>query len=81
MLSKIRVPSLVIEGAKSKVPLEGAETWAKWLPKSRLLLIPEAGHQNWLDKPEAVISAIGDFFHGRTNKNAKQLYAPVTPSK
>ncbi|MDQ3820367.1 MAG: alpha/beta hydrolase [Acidobacteriota bacterium] len=81
MLSKIRTPSLVIEGAKSNVPLEGAETWAKWLPKSRLLLIPEAGHQNWLDQPEAVISAIGDFFHGRTNKYAKQLYAPVTPSK
>jgi proline iminopeptidase len=63
-LSRIHVPTLVIEGAKTKVPLDATERWAKLLPNSRLVLIPDAGHQNWLDQPEAVISAISDFFHG-----------------
>jgi len=81
MLAKIRVASLVIEGAKTNVPLEGTKMWAKWLPNSRLLLIPEAGHQNWLDQPEAVISAISDFFHERTDKNARQLYKSVATGK
>lgn len=81
MLAKIRITSLVIEGAKTNVPLEGTKMWAKWLPNSRLLLIPEAGHQNWLDQPEAVISAISDFFRGQTDKNAKQLYEPVISGK
>jgi proline iminopeptidase len=77
LLAKIRVPTLIIEGAKTNVPLEATELWAKLLPNSRLLLIPDAGHMNWLDQPEAVISAISDFFHGKIDKNAKQLYEPV----
>ena len=81
LLAKIRVPCLIIEGAKTNLPLEATELWAKLLPNSRLLLIPEAGHMNWLDQPEAVISAISDFFHGRAAKDAKRLYEPVKPIK
>jgi proline iminopeptidase len=81
MVAKIHAPCLVIEGAETNVPLEATELWAKLLPNSRLLLIPEAGHMNWLDQPEAVMSAIGDFFHGRTAKGAKRLYKPVRSGK
>lgn len=81
LLARIHAPCLVIEGAQTNVPLDATELWAKLLPNSRLLLIPEAGHMNWLDQPEAVTSAIGDFFHGRTAKGAKRLYEPVRSGK
>ena len=76
MLKKIHAPCLIIEGAKTNVPLEATELWAKLLPNSRLLLIPDAGHMNWLDQPQAVVSAISDFFQGKIDKNAKRLYEP-----
>ena len=72
MLAKIHAPCLIIEGAKTNVPLEATELWAKLLPNSRLQLIPDAGHLNWLDQPEAVVSAISDFFHGKMEQNARQ---------
>ena len=71
MLAKIHTPTLVIEGAKTNVPLDATQTWAKWLPNSRLLLIPDAGHQSWLDQPEAVFSAIGNFFRRRRDQITK----------
>jgi proline iminopeptidase len=80
-LAKIRVPALIIEGAKTNVPLEATELWAKLLPNSRLLLIPDAGHQNWLDQPEAVVSAIGDFFQGKRERDTKRLYEPAKSGK
>ena len=72
MLAKIHVPCLIIEGAKTNVPLEATELWAKLLPNSRLHLIPDAGHLNWLDQPEAVVSAISDFFQGKMEQNTKR---------
>jgi pimeloyl-ACP methyl ester carboxylesterase len=76
MLMQIRVPALVIEGGKTNVPLDATEAWARWLPNARLLLIPNAGHANWLDQPDVVISSINEFFHGRQVRTAKQLRGP-----
>jgi pimeloyl-ACP methyl ester carboxylesterase len=73
MLRQISVPVLVIEGEKTNVPLEATEAWARWLPNARLLLIPNAGHMNWLDQPDAVISSIGEFFHGQRVRGTKQI--------
>lgn len=73
MLEKIRVPALVVEGKKTNVPLDATEAWARWLPNARLLLVPNAGHMNWLDQPEAVVASINDFFRGRRVRDAKQL--------
>jgi proline iminopeptidase len=74
MLKQIIVPALVIEGEKTNVPLDATEAWVRWLPNARLLLIPNAGHMNWLDQPDIVISAMSEFFHGQRVKNAKQLH-------
>jgi proline iminopeptidase len=62
LLAGIQAPALVIEGERSNVPLEGAKTWAEWLPNAKLSLIPAAGHQSWLDAPDAVEQAIVSFF-------------------
>jgi proline iminopeptidase len=71
MLRQINVPALVIEGEKSNVPLDATEAWAGWLKDARLLLIRNAGHMNWVDQPEEVISSMSAFFRGRRVKNAK----------
>lgn len=65
LLQRIRAPALVIEGAASQVPLDNTRAWASVLSNSRLLLIPEAGHMNWLDQPTMVIGALDEFFRGR----------------
>lgn len=63
-LRTIRTPALVIEGALSQVPLDDARAWTTALPDGRLLLVPDAGHMNWLDQPEAVINSLDAFFRG-----------------
>ncbi|HEY0160879.1 MAG TPA: alpha/beta fold hydrolase [Thermoanaerobaculia bacterium] len=60
-LRTLPVPALVIEGAQSKVPLSTARAWAEALPHGRLLLIEDAGHANWLDRPEAFRAAVREF--------------------
>ena len=60
----VKAPALVLEGAETNVPLDATREWVKSLPNARLLLIPNAGHMNWVDQPEAVISAMDEFFRG-----------------
>ncbi len=65
LMKNVHVPALVLEGAETNVPLDATREWVKSLPNARLLLIPHAGHQNWVDQPEAVIAVMDEFFHGR----------------
>jgi proline iminopeptidase len=70
-MKKVKVPALVLEGAGTHVPLAEAREWVKSLPDARLLLIPNAGHLIWADQPEAVISAMDEFFRGKWPAGAK----------
>jgi pimeloyl-ACP methyl ester carboxylesterase len=63
-LRRITVPALVIEGAKTIVPLDSTREWAKAASDRRLLLIPDAGHANYVDQREAVLGAIQVFLRG-----------------
>ena len=63
-MKAVKIPALVLEGAETNVPLDATREWVKSLPKAHLLLIPNAGHMNWIDQPEAVISAVNEFFGG-----------------
>jgi 2-iminobutanoate/2-iminopropanoate deaminase len=64
-MKKVKVPALVLEGAGTHVPLDETQEWVKSLHGARLLLIPNAGHLIWADQPEAVISAMDEFFQGK----------------
>ena len=75
LLRSIRSPALVIEGASSKVPLDDARAWATSLPDGHLLLVPDAGHMNWLDQPSAVIGALDAFFRGQSPPLAQPVPA------
>jgi proline iminopeptidase len=61
-LRRVQAPSLVIEGADTNVPLEATRAFAAALPHGRLTLVPAAGHQNWLDRPDLVFPMIDAFF-------------------
>ena len=61
MLKKLHVPVLVIEGAKTNVPLDSTQEWANNPPNARLVLIPDAGHASFVDQPDAVIRALESF--------------------
>jgi proline iminopeptidase len=63
MLARINVPALVIEGEKTNVPLEATRAWATALPKARLVLIPNAGHVHFIERPEAFRKAAENFLN------------------
>ena len=64
-LSKLTMQVLVIEGADTNVPLDATRVWAASAPNARLLLIPDAGHMNWRDQPEAFRKAVDEFLRGQ----------------
>jgi pimeloyl-ACP methyl ester carboxylesterase len=54
-LSSLTMPALVLWGAKDPyIPICFAEEYARVLPNSELLVLPDAGHWWWLDRPNAV---------------------------
>jgi proline iminopeptidase len=62
LLHNIKAPAIVIEGAKSVVPLADTRLWVDNIKGAELILIPNAGHLNWLDQPEAVRNVLDKFF-------------------
>ena len=64
-MKSVTMPALVLEGAGTLFPLDATQEWAKSLPNARILLIPNAGHLIWGDQPEAVMSAMDEFFRGK----------------
>lgn len=64
-LAKMKIPTLVVEGEKSNVPLESARIWAATLPNGKLALIPDAGHLPFIEQPAAFAKAVNDFLTSR----------------
>lgn len=64
-LAAIKVPVLVIEGARSVVPLDATREWVRSTPNARLLLVPGAGHGVFFDQPAALQRAVREFLDGR----------------
>ncbi len=62
MLKHISVPVLVLEGEKTNVPLNSTKEYVRNIKNAKLVLIPNANHQNWLDQPEEVLNALDVFF-------------------
>jgi proline iminopeptidase len=75
MLSKLKIPVIVIEGEKTNVPLDGTEEWARTPQDARMVLIPNAGHATFVDEPQAVIRNIQIFLSGKWPSGAKQMGA------
>ncbi|PYP86868.1 MAG: hypothetical protein DMF61_11740 [Blastocatellia bacterium AA13] len=70
-LAKLKVPVLVVEGEMTNVPLDATREWVKSTPGSRFLLIPGAGHLNYLERPDLFYPALRDFLNGKWPAAAK----------
>lgn len=75
LLRGIRVPSLVVEGAKTNVPLDATREWVAALPNARIVLIPDAGHESFLDQPDAFLKVGDEFLRGRWPKASSRAAA------
>ncbi len=64
-LSTLDMPALVVWGAKDPyIPTSFAEEYARVLPDSELLVLPDAGHWWWMDRPDA-IERVAEFLTAR----------------
>jgi proline iminopeptidase len=72
-LAKLKMPTLVIEGEKTNVPLDSTREWAKSPSNARLLLIPDAGHATFIDQPNALLREIEIFLQGDWPKNSREI--------
>ena len=60
-LSRLEMPSLVLWGMRDPyIPERFAGEYARALPNSELVELPDAGHWWWLDRPDQ-IERVGDF--------------------
>jgi proline iminopeptidase len=64
-LRTLQVPTLVMEGAETRVPLDATEEWARVIPDARLLLVPGASHLLWLEGGEPFFQAAESFLSGQ----------------
>lgn len=75
-LERISVPTLVVEGEQTNVPLDATREWAVLMPNARLLLIPRAGHEAFVDQPAAFSAAMMQFLRGRFPAGAEVVPGP-----
>ena len=75
-LERVSVPALVVEGRRTKVPLDATREWAVVMPNARLLLIPEAGHEAFVEQPAAFTAAVKQFLGGRFPHGAEVVPGP-----
>jgi pimeloyl-ACP methyl ester carboxylesterase len=61
LLGKIEVPTLIVHGARSAVPIDELREVAEAMPDATLVDIPEAGHAVQLDNPTALLAALRAF--------------------
>ena len=61
-LARINIPTLVVVGEHDMLtPVSDAEAMQRAIPRSRLVVIPGAGHLANLEQPEAFSRALADF--------------------
>jgi proline iminopeptidase len=65
LLDSISVPSLIVEGALTPLPLDAVVIWAALIPQARLLLVPGAGHgYPFVEQPGLFFPAVERFLNG-----------------
>ena len=64
LLARLEMPALGLEGEETQVPLEPPREWAKRLSGARMLLIPRAGHEMFVDQPAAFLEVAEQFLSG-----------------
>jgi pimeloyl-ACP methyl ester carboxylesterase len=62
-LEGLRTPTLLIWGEQDRIdpPIPAATAIAEHLPNARLVLLPDAGHMPWSDKPDECATLVTEF--------------------
>jgi pimeloyl-ACP methyl ester carboxylesterase len=62
-LEQLRTPTLLIWGEQDRIdpPIPAAIAIADHLPNARLVLLPDAGHLTWFDKPDECATLVTEF--------------------
>ena len=67
-LSHIRQPVLFLVGGDSLTNRDGSEPLARILPRAQRVVIPGAGHDPWLEQPEAFFDAALTFLRSGSKR-------------
>lgn len=63
-LESVTVPRLVVHGEEEAFPLEGSREWVRGFQNARLLVIPDARHFPFVDRPDLFFPAVDRFLRG-----------------
>jgi pimeloyl-ACP methyl ester carboxylesterase len=69
-LSRVRVPTLIIQGELDPLPIADARRWAAAMPDARLLELKGIGHFPYVEAPEAFLAAVDQFLKGQWPEQA-----------
>ena len=64
---------MTIHGDYDAIPLESAMEWASLLPNGRLMIISNAGHLPWFERPGIFYSAVDIFLDGEWPESAQEF--------
>jgi proline iminopeptidase len=60
-LAEIRIPTLIIVGAKDMTPVPVAERMARSIPKAQLELFEHSHHWSYIEEPEKFLRTVSEF--------------------
>jgi proline iminopeptidase len=62
-LAGLRIPTLILHGDYDFIPLSCVTHIAEAMPSARLVVLRDCGHFSYLERPDEVQQALGEFFH------------------
>ena len=63
-LTRVHVPTLIIQGELDPLPIQGAREWAAAMPNARLLTLKGVGHFPYVETPDVFLAAVNRFLKG-----------------
>ncbi|MFN2564872.1 MAG: alpha/beta fold hydrolase [Gemmatimonadaceae bacterium] len=73
-VARVRAPVLTIHGTRDRnASYGGGRQWALELPNARLLTVPGAAHQVWVDALDVVLGAVDTFLRGHWPAGAERV--------
>lgn len=69
-LSRVSVPTLIIQGELDPLPIEDARKWAAAMPNARLLELKGIGHFPYIEAPDVFYPAVDQFLRGNWPERA-----------
>jgi proline iminopeptidase len=77
LVTRVRVPVLVVHGNRDFIPVASSETWARAFPDGRLLVIEGSSHSPFEDRPDRFFPAALEFLRGGWPKLARRPTVPA----